>query len=100
VRRRPAYRNHVWAYDFVDERTHDGRALRLLTVVDGKLRDELLDREMFYTLAEAQILTEWWRQEYNHLRPTARSATGRRLPRPSPRCRCGPAPVPFQSCLL
>jgi transposase InsO family protein len=159
VRLRPAYRNHVWAYDFVHERTHDGRALRFLTVVDeytreclairvarrltsedvlqqltelfvargtpaclrsdngpeltatavrewlarvgvtplfiapgspwengyiesfnGKLRDELLDRELFYTLAEAQILTEWWRQEYNHLRP--HSALGYRPPAP------------------
>jgi transposase InsO family protein len=30
---------------------------------NGKLGDELLDREIFYTLAEAQVLTEWWRQE-------------------------------------
>jgi len=160
VRLRAAYRNHIWAYDFVHERTHDGRALRLLTVVDeytreclairvarrltsedvlqqltelfvargtptclrsdngpeltatavrewlarvgvtplfiepgspwengyiesfnGKLRDELLDRELFYTLAEAQILTEWWRQEYNHLRP--HSALGYRPPAPA-----------------
>ena len=27
-------RNHVWSYDFVSERTHDGRALTLLTVID------------------------------------------------------------------
>ena len=160
VRLRSASRNHVWAYDFVHERTHDGRALRLLTVVDeytreclairvarrltsedvlqqltelfvargtpaylrsdngpeltatavrewlarvgvtplfiapgspwengyiesfnGKLRDELLDRELFYTLAEAQILTEWWRQEYNHVRP--HSALGYRPPAPA-----------------
>jgi putative transposase len=159
VRLRPAYRNHVWAYDFVHERTHDGRALRMLTVVDeytreclaicvarrltaedvlqqltalfvargtpaylrsdngpeltatavrewlarvgvttlfiepgspwengyiesfnGKLRDELLNRELFYTLTEAQVLTEWWRQEYNHLRP--HSALGYRPPAP------------------
>src|SRR6516165_2852476 len=47
---------------------------------NGKLRDELLDRELFYTLAEAEILTEWWRQEYNHLRP--HSALGYRPPAP------------------
>jgi hypothetical protein len=29
---------------------------------NGKLRDELLDREIFYTLREAQVLIEWWRQ--------------------------------------
>jgi len=34
IRLRPTSPNHVWAYDFVHERTHDGQALRLLTVVD------------------------------------------------------------------
>ena len=149
IRRRPEYRHHVWAYDFVAERTHDGRPLKILTVVDeysreclalvvarrlratdvldtladlfvtqgvpthirsdngpeftaelvrlwlpcrcrrcsssratpgrtamwnrlnGKLRDELLDREIFYTLTEAKILIERWRREYNKVRPTA-----------------------------
>jgi len=47
---------------------------------NGKLRDELLNRELFYTLTEAQVLTEWWRQEYNHLRP--HSALGYRPPAP------------------
>jgi transposase InsO family protein len=36
---------------------------------NGKLRDELLDREIFYTLQEARILIEWWRQHYNGVRP-------------------------------
>jgi transposase InsO family protein len=35
----------------------------------GKLRDELLKREIFYTLQEAQILVERWRQTYNRRRP-------------------------------
>ena len=34
-----------------------------------KLRDELLDRELFDTLWEVQVLTEQWRHEYNHQRP-------------------------------
>ena len=34
VRLRPERKDHVWAYDFVHERTHDGKALRLLTIVD------------------------------------------------------------------
>ena len=34
VRLRPERRNHVWAYDFVQIRTRDGRAVRLLTVID------------------------------------------------------------------
>ena len=36
---------------------------------NGKLRDELLDREIFYTLHEVQILTEGYRQTYKHIRP-------------------------------
>ena len=52
---------------------------------NGKLRDELLDREIFYTLAEAKILIERWRREYNTVRPTARWATARQRLRPSSR---------------
>ena len=36
---------------------------------NGKLRDELLDREIFYTVTEAKILIERWRREYNTVRP-------------------------------
>ena len=36
---------------------------------NGKLRDELLNREIFDTLLEAKILVERWRREYNHIRP-------------------------------
>ena len=36
---------------------------------NGKLRDELLARELFYTLKEAQVLIERWRREYNTIRP-------------------------------
>jgi transposase InsO family protein len=159
VRLRPEYKNHVWAYDFVHERTHDGRSIRLLTIIDeysreclairvarklssndvltalarlfiqrgtpayirsdngseftalavrrwlerlgvrtlfiepgspwengynesfnGKLRDELLNREIFYTLQEARVLVEQWRKEYNRVRP--HSALGYRPPAP------------------
>ena len=148
IRLRPAYGNHVWAYDFVFERTREGRPLKFLTVVDeftrqclaievarkqssrdvlrmlaalmlrhgipkhirsdngpefvakavrewlsrlgvetvfiepgspwengyiesfnGKLRDELLNGEIFTTLEEAKVLTEVWRREYNQVRP-------------------------------
>ena len=50
---------------------------------NGKLRDELLDREIFYTLHEAQVLIEWWRQHYNTVRP--HSALGYRPPAPEAR---------------
>ena len=148
IRLRPLYRGHVWSYDFVASRTHDGRALKLLTVLDehtreclaivaarkirahdvlevladlfvrhgppeylrsdngpeftaklvrrwlgrvgvemlfiepgspwengsnesfnGKLRDELLNGEIFYSLAEAAVLVKQWRREYNTVRP-------------------------------
>jgi transposase InsO family protein len=160
VRRRAEYPNHVWSYDFVMDRTHDGRAIRMLTIVDeytreclaidvarrlnsqdvlyrlgklfvhrgvpvyirsdngpeftakvvrewlsrvsvqtlfiepgspwengyiesfnGKLRDELLDGEIFYTLIEAQVLVHQWRKEYNWKRP--HSALGYRPPAPA-----------------
>jgi transposase InsO family protein len=162
VRLRPQHKNHVWAYDFVMDRTHDGRAFRMLTVIDeytrecldivvgrrlnsldvietlaelfmrhgvpehirsdngpefcakavrewlgrldvgplfiepgspwengycesfnGKLRDELLRREVFYTLGEAQVLIEDWRCEYNTFRP--HSSLGYRQPAPQTR---------------
>ncbi len=159
VRLRPERPDHVWAYDFVEDRTRDGRKFRLLCVVDeftrealairvarklgsaevidvladlfvargvpahirsdqgpefvaeavkgwiagvgaatafiekarpwengyvesfnGKLRDELLDCEVFDTLREAQVLIERWRRHYNAVRP--HSALGYRPPAP------------------
>ena len=162
IRLRPSYRDHVWSYDFVQSRTHDGRSFRMLTVMDeftreclaidvarrltreevlerlsdlficrgvpaylrsdngseftarrvrqwltkvgvqtlfiepgspwengyvesfnGKLRDELLNREIFDTLLEAKVLIERWRREYNTIRP--HSALGYRPPAPEAR---------------
>ncbi len=68
---------------------------------NGKLRDELLDREIFYTLLEAKVLIERWRQHYNRVRP--HSSLGYRPPAPeafvvqgaAPRLiRGGSAPTP------
>ena len=39
IRLRPEHRNHVWAYDFVFDRTHEGRPLKLLNVVDEFTRE-------------------------------------------------------------
>jgi len=162
IRLRPTHRHHVWSYDFVADRTQDGRPLRMLTVIDewtrealaihvarrlnsddvlcvlaalmcehgvpehlrsdngpeftatairawiarvgcqtlfiepgspwengynesfnGRLRDELLAREEFVSLAEAKVLIEQWRWEYNHVRP--HSALGYRPPAPEAR---------------
>ena len=38
IRLRPLHKNHVWSYDFVSTRTHDGRVLKLLTVLDEYTR--------------------------------------------------------------
>ena len=34
IRLRPEHRNHVWSYDFVEDRTHDGRKIRMLNIID------------------------------------------------------------------
>jgi transposase InsO family protein len=47
---------------------------------NGKLGDELLDREIFYTLLEARVLIERWREHYNRVRP--HSSLGYRPPAP------------------
>ena len=47
---------------------------------NGKLRDELLDREVFHTLLEVQVLTERYRQTYNRIRP--HSSLGYQPPAP------------------
>ncbi len=39
VRLRPSWPRHVWAYDFVQDRTHDGRRFRMLTVIDEYTRE-------------------------------------------------------------
>jgi transposase InsO family protein len=47
---------------------------------NGKLRDELLNGEVFNTLREAQVLIEEWRRHYNRVRP--HSSLGYRPPAP------------------
>ena len=106
--------NHVWSYDFVNARTHDGRLLRILALIDEytreclalrvarrlnsqdvietlsevmlwrgipehirsdngpefvarQLREECLNGEIFYSLKEARIVIEQWRQQYNRV---------------------------------
>jgi len=159
VRLRPMFPKHVWSYDFMQARTHNGIPFRILNVIDeytreclavkvarnlthrevldglaklfiergipvhirsdngseftakrvrswlarlevkplfiepgspwengyiesfnGKMRDELLNGEIFYSLKEAQVLIEMWRKEYNTVRP--HSSLGYRPPVP------------------
>jgi hypothetical protein len=61
----------------------------------GKFKDELIDREIFYTLTEAKVLIERWRQHYNRIRP--HSSLGYRPPAPETIMlgpRGGSAPTP------
>ena len=44
VRLRPEHVNHVWSYDFVHERTHDGRAFRTLNIIDEFSKEALMIR--------------------------------------------------------
>jgi transposase InsO family protein len=165
MRLRPQHRNHVWSWDFVMDRTDDGRPIKILTLIDeytkealavyparricsqdvidifadvmvergvpeyirsdngpemvakklrgwlgrvgartlyitpgspwengycesfnGKLRNELLNGEIFYTLRETQVVIEQWRQHYNRIRP--HSALGYRPPAPETKTPC------------
>lgn len=159
IRLRPEYPNHVWSYDFVHDRTHDGKPFRILNIVDeftkeslatfvkrkinsqdvilvlaelfllrgipkhirsdngpefiakrlvkwleglevgplfiqpgspwengyvesfnGKMRDQFLNGEIFYSLFEAKVLIERWRVHYNTVRP--HSSLGGKPPAP------------------
>src|SRR3712207_2837640 len=159
IRLRAEYPNHVWSYDFVEDRTHNGRKYRMLNLIDeftheclairvarklkatdvidllsdlfilrgvpghirsdngpefvakavqewitavgaktayiapgspwengfiesfnARLRDELLDGEIFYSLREAEVVIESWRRHYNSVRPHA--SLGYRAPAP------------------
>ena len=87
IRLRPEHRNHVWSYDFVEDRTHDGRRYRMLNVIDEFTHECLAIRvarklkavDVIDVLADLFIL----RGVPGHIRP----ANGRSSwPRP---CRSG-----------
>jgi transposase InsO family protein len=63
---------------------------------NGKLRDELLNRESFETLLEARVLIERWREHYNTVRP--HSALGYRPPAPET-VAAGPPSAPLRAAL-
>jgi putative transposase len=44
VRLRPEHANHVWSYDFVSAKTHDGRTVKMLNLIDEHTRESLLVR--------------------------------------------------------
>jgi transposase InsO family protein len=61
---------------------------------NGKLRDELLNGEVFDTLLEARVLIERWRREYNTVRP--HSSLGYRVPAPEAFAPCLPVSATLQ----
>jgi putative transposase len=63
---------------------------------NARLRNELLDGEIFYTLEEVHVVSGWWREHYNKIRP--HSALGNRPPAPQailPRWPIGSAALPL-----
>jgi putative transposase len=59
---------------------------------NARLRDELLNGEIFYTLKEAQIVIESWRRHYNAVRPHA--SLGYKPPAPGGVRACTPPLAP------
>ena len=55
IRLRAQYKDHVWAYDFVHARTHDGRPVRMLTLVDEYTR-ECLSIDVARRLSSEDVL--------------------------------------------
>jgi len=71
---RPEYPGHVWAYDFVEGRTHDGRKFRILTIIDEASREclalivtrQLNHEDVLAALAELFIAPgSPWENGYN-----------------------------------
>ena len=54
--------------DFTLEANNDG----YIESFNGKLRDDVLNREVFYSVKEAKVIVESWRLEYNNHRPHSR----------------------------
>ena len=59
VRHRSEYKDHVWSYDFVHERTKDNRSFRILTVIDEFTRESLgtVVRRRFTSLDVIEVLS-------------------------------------------
>ena len=76
TRLRAEWSNHVWSYDFAGEPVGESLHRKL----QCPLHDELLNGEIFYTLAEARIVIKSWRRFYNTRRP--HGSLGYRPPAP------------------
>ena len=60
IRLKPLYKNHVWSYDFLFERTSDGRSMKILSILDEYSREclslhigiKMKSTEVLYKLSE------------------------------------------------
>ncbi len=60
IRHRPEYPKHVWSYDFVSDRTHDGKPIKILNIIDEYTKECLIShaarrirsREIIFILAD------------------------------------------------
>jgi transposase InsO family protein len=58
-----------WRQEYGGLKSDQVRKMKDLEAENARLRDELLDGEIFYSLAEAKIVIESWRRHYNTVRP-------------------------------
>ena len=76
IRLRPQRKDHVWSYDFVHDRTHNGRPLKILTVIDEYTR-ECLSLRVERSLTSEQLLeTLAWLFVYRGVPDHIRSDNG------------------------
>jgi putative transposase len=55
IRLRPTHRNHVWSYDFVADRTSEGRKMRILNIIDEYTR-ECLSMRVDRTITASDVI--------------------------------------------
>jgi putative transposase len=83
IRLRPEHKDHVWAYDFVSARTHDGLPLRLLVIVD-ELTRECLSIDVERRLSSDDVLERLaWLMATRGVPKNFAATTGPGLPRAS-----------------
>ncbi len=76
IRLRPQHKDHVWSYDFVHDRTHNGRPLKILTIIDEYTR-ECLSLRVERSLTSEQLLeTLAWLFVYRGVPDHIRSDNG------------------------
>ena len=68
IRLRPEHKDHVWSYDFMVERTTDGRAFRILNIIDEFTR-ESLSGKVNRKISSQDVIDELFKLPYSNPRP-------------------------------